>query len=813
MTASPHSTEPKAPDKPLAETRPAWMRHPLASSALAFLGLAALFYAPLLLSLRTFPDGDFTHHFLPFSLFQQQELLAGRLPVWNPYTYSGHPFLADVQAAVFYPLSNLLLALTLPWTDPGVRLYFLQVEAVLQVALGGFFAALLLGRLTGSRWAGVLAGICFAFSGYLTGYPPVQLAVLRTAIWLPLLLWLLLRGVSEPARWRWWVGTGITAAVAFLAGHSQTFLFIIYAAGPWLVLLVALRWRSLQHRERWRLGLGLLASGALAAGLSAAQLLPSLEFAGLSVRADVDYAYVSSGFPLQDTWQLLLPGVLTQYSPLYIGVIGLGLAGFGVLVALRGLPSGRGRLAGASQAGEALAPQPWTLPLRAGAACFLVLTLVTLLLSYGDNGFLYPLFHRLAPGWSLFRGQERAAYLVTLGLSALAGYGALAAATLSARVRGWWATAFAAAMIAGIYAFGLLWQLGGRSAISQAHFLLLAALAVALASAFALLLRAEGWSRRRWLWLAGLALANLFVANFGTNLSDFSPARKTLLAPEVAAVQEAVTASAGENNAVPGRVYNEFRAYEDYGMRIGVEDVWGASPLRLARYAALFDEFPLDRMWRLLGVEHVLTWRKELFGPSTLLAEFPQATDTTYLHRLPAPQPRAWLVNETRTASDAEALQLLADHQFDLNTTALLPEGFREAPPLPGRPPSSGKTPLFPEAQRIGPAHLRITLHSDAGGLLVVSENWMPGWQVQNVACTSNCTTASQATLLGLPAFAPVRANLTLIGIPVPAGSYTFDLLYQPDSIRLGLWISGATALLLAAALAGRLLWKRRAAR
>ena len=114
---------------------------------LIFVGLTALFYAPILLGLRTFPDGDFTHHFLPFSLFQQGELLAGRLPVWNPYTYGGHPFLADVQAAVFYPLSNLVLGLTLPWRDPGARLYFLQVEAIVQVALAGFFTYLLLPRV------------------------------------------------------------------------------------------------------------------------------------------------------------------------------------------------------------------------------------------------------------------------------------------------------------------------------------------------------------------------------------------------------------------------------------------------------------------------------------------------------------------------------------------------------------------------------------------------------------------------------------------------------------------------------------------
>ena len=357
----------------------------------------------MLSGLRTFPDGDFTHHFLPFSLFQQQEMLAGRLPIWNPYTYGGHPFLADVQAAVFYPISTLLLGLTLPWRDAGTRRTLLQLEAVVQVGLAVIFTFVLARQLTGSFWAGLLAGICFAFSGYLTGYPPAQLAVLRTAIWLPLLLWLLLRMVAEPRRWRWWIATGVAIAVTFLAGHSQTFLYVVYTAAAWAILLFVLRWRSLAVRERSLLAAAFLGSGLLALGFSAVQLLPSAEFAGLSVRANVDYAFVAGGFPLQDTWQLLLPAVLTQYSPLYIGVIGLGFAWLGIWFIF-------GRRSQAST-GAVWTPSPWW-----SAVFFLALALLALLLSYGGNGSLYPLFYRFAPGWNLFRGQERVAYLVALGM-------------------------------------------------------------------------------------------------------------------------------------------------------------------------------------------------------------------------------------------------------------------------------------------------------------------------------------------------------------------------------------------------------------
>ena len=215
-------------------------------------------------------------------------------------------------------------------------------------------------------------------------------------------------------------------------------------------------------------------------------------------------------------------------------------------------------------------------------------------------------------------------------------------------------------MIGATYLFGLLWQLPGRTAIGQGQFLLIAAVTVVLVSTFAVMLRLPGWSRRRTIGLTVLAVANLFWANMGTNLDQFDPARKVILPPEVEALQAAVAERAGSNLGLPGRVYNEFRVYEDYGMRAGLEDVWGASPLRLATYAALFDQFPLDRMWRLLGVDHVLTWRRDLFEPSERLAEFPQDTDS-YLRASPGRGKPARLAcyGGADPLSDTDAVKLL----------------------------------------------------------------------------------------------------------------------------------------------------------
>lgn len=746
-----------------------------------FVGVVAVAHAPLLIGYRTFPDGDFSHHFFPFALFQHQALAEWRLPVWNPYTYGGHPFLADVQAAVFYPLSNLILWLTLPVQDAAARLYWLQVEALLHVALGGWFAALWARDLTGSRAAGVVAGLLLALSGYMSGYAPLQLAVLRTAIWLPLLWWCLGRAAQDPARLRWWVGSVGALAAAFLAGHSQTFMLLGYGTAGWVVCLLwaVPKLRGVFLRGAFLLGVG--GVGVAVLGVTAAQWLPSWEFVGLSVRAQVAYAFVSGGFPAQDLWQLALPGVLSVYSPIYIGAVGGALA----LVGLGALLNSTSPTVG----GYGLA---W----RGGAWFCVGLTALALLAALGENGPLYPLLYRAAPGWAWFRGQERAAVLVTYGLVGLAAYGVAGMLHWSLAARRRVALVAGAVMTAAVYAFGVLWQLRGMTAVGNAAYLLIALLTLLLTWATVLLV----WLplRRRVAWVAVLAVANLVWAVATTNHAVGSPADRVRLAPEVAALAAAAEADSG--GQLPGRVYNEYRAYADYGMTVGVEDVWGSSPLRVARYAALFEEFPLDRMWRLLGVTHVLTWRRELFGPSTLLGEYPQAADTTYLHRLPD-APRAWLVGQVEVADDAAALGRLADHQVDLDAVAFIAadQGWNV----------DGTTHAVAGATvqmvAVAPGVRRVEVTTDPEGLLVVAETWLPGWVVEGATCSGGACPAPTAAR---PWLTPLRVNVTQVGLWIPPGGASFTLRYAPTSVAIGVWVSGLT--LAGMALSALVVWVRR---
>ena len=193
---------------------------------------------------------------------------------------------------------------------------------------------------------------------------------------------------------------GAALACSVLAGHFQTSLYVTYVSGAyWL-------FRASQARPGWRFAVtatGLLAGVAI--GLSAAQWLPSLEMARLSPREQLTYAEYAKGFAPAELWGLLRPNA-GQWSPLYVGIPTLALA----LLSPFNIRRNRQSVVSPTES-------PSTIIFWAGVIG------IALLLSLGGNGFLYPLAYRFAPGFSLFRQQERAVLVVAFGLVTLAGFG------------------------------------------------------------------------------------------------------------------------------------------------------------------------------------------------------------------------------------------------------------------------------------------------------------------------------------------------------------------------------------------------------
>ena len=94
------------------------------------------------------------------------------------------------------------------------------------------------------------------------------------------------------------------------------------------------------------------------------------------------------------------------------------------------------------------------------------------------------------------------------------------------------------------------------------------------------------------LYFSYVTLATLFAGSFGRNLDTGTPADKMRLSPEVAALDAAVRAAPAANLGLPSRAYNEFRAQEDYAMRLAPAD---AHRRRRALHALARPEFPGQR--------------------------------------------------------------------------------------------------------------------------------------------------------------------------------------------------------------------------
>ncbi|HUW96596.1 MAG TPA: YfhO family protein [Anaerolineae bacterium] len=704
--------------------------------------LCALFFwriiTPVAEDRGYFPSGDFVDQFYVFSVFEARQLLSGHLPLWNPYAYGGHPFLADIQSAIFYPPSLLTILLSAPW---GFPLYALELEAIAHVFLAGLFTYLFARRLLRSNFPALVVAVTFSFGGYLTSYPIQQLAILEVDVWLPLILLLLSiawERWQERGERRGFVWAGLAFGVSLLAGHPQSSMYVFYVA--------VLYWGFETYRGRGSVWskVGLFCLFVLTGlGVAAVQLIPSLEYMLLSTRAAGTYEEMAHGFPLHDLLQILLPGVLSQWSPLYVGVLPLLLACAGVFL------------------------------IRDRRVLFwAVLAVAALLLSLGGSTFLYSPFYLFAPGFGIFRSQERLAYVFSFAVAILAGYGA-------AQVFGSWPgfvrerlrsfnrglVVLAVGALGLVFAFLYGWSRAGLAVDSPFGPMLNRAVLLTILTVFAagcIFARQRGLLGSRALMTITVlvVLFDLFTVNWQNNLQSTSPlgeyGPRALLAP--------VQAHQGA-----GRVYNEWRLPGNYGMFYEVEDIGGASPLRLRWYDELAKAVPEERLWELMNVKCAITWRGTLVPVTDVLYQEPGGEGTTYLHRLQRYLPRAWVVHRAQVGRGNEALRLLATGEFDPLQTVLLEEEPQAI--------LSGETDVRDSSVTVVEYEpSRITLDVDAAedGMLVLSEVYYPGWRAR--------VDGREVRIH--------RVDHALRGVRLERGSHRVEFVYGPVSLKVGLLVT-----------------------
>jgi hypothetical protein len=198
---------------------------------------------------------------------------------------------------------------------------------------------------------------------------------------------------------------------------------------------------------------------------------------------------------------------------------------------------------------------------------------------------------------------------------------------------------------------------------------------------------------------------------------------------------------------------------------------------------------PVQRVWRLLNVKYVVSWRQYLEAPAERLAEaLGPDGKPVYLYRLHNAGSRAWLAPEAIAEPDPErTLQRLSSDDFDLEQQVLLselPAGFVES--SGGVEASSGSggggsvkcNGQVSYLKRL-PEEMVLDVTTEQPCILVLGELYYPGWR---------------ATLDGQPA--PIlRADGVLRAVALTPGSHQVSLAYRPTSLRWGALISLAALL------------------
>ena len=136
------------------------MRSLVAGSSLHLVLLTVLVIAgawKLTLGDRIIARGDLLLYFYPLRDYASQAIRAGRLPLWNPYTFMGSPFLANSQAGFFYPL-NIAMA----WLPVERAVAWSIALHLLIAALGAF--ALARNGFAMSRLASFATAIAFGLA-------------------------------------------------------------------------------------------------------------------------------------------------------------------------------------------------------------------------------------------------------------------------------------------------------------------------------------------------------------------------------------------------------------------------------------------------------------------------------------------------------------------------------------------------------------------------------------------------------------------------------------------------------------------------
>jgi hypothetical protein len=741
--------------------------------------------------------GDLAQFLYPTYKFSAEWWTRGVIPLWNPYLFGGMPFIGDIQAGIFYPLNLLTFFISNPLTFRDME--FLSVLHHF-VAGAGMYAFLRWGKFairnsqftnselgianykSGISIAASIAGaLAFEFSDlFITHFGNLNL--IAVIAWLPLVLLFYRRAVTD-RRASFAAIAGILLGIAFLAGHIQSFLFIVLA----LVLLAI--WMTLDGGRKTEDGnqssvlrlrssvVFLLLAAIISFSIAAPVLLPSIEMTQLTTRTNYAYEQAAEfSLPPAQLIGLLVPGFFGRgpqnawgpWQRVEVGYIGI----LPILLALLALVLRR----------------------DSATRFFGALALIGLAFALGGYAILHGWLYQFIPGFGQLRAPARFIVLMDFALATLAAFGfnillrslPRASEIIFKRIvrAAPWAFLLIS-MPAGALAYSNLILGQGQDAIlfqrianatnALVFFILLFALSLALIIARGTrFFRAGVWS--------ALALALIFFDLFSLGAYvDASIDDPTRVFDHPGAV--AFFKSDADFYRIDARETGVDNTWTpDTSIIYNLFDVNGDNPLVLGD----FDRFWLSlasrsaRAYDLLNVKYLIARKNASVDREKFRLVFEDAAFNVYENTRFVP--RAIIVNDARVvANRAAALEAMRANDFDPFQAVVL-----ERAVAPSTPTNSA----YAQIVGYGPNEIVLNVRAVGGGILVLSEVNYPGWRAW--------VNEREVEIL--------HANYLFRAIELPADAQRVRLLYDPPLFKVGAGLFAVTML----GLIGGWLWTRK---
>jgi len=659
-----------------------------------------------------------------------------QLPIWNPYTFGGTPLIANFQSAVFYPFNLLFFIPKLSFSTVW------SILIVLQPVLAGLFLYLYLRHFQLKPLACFLGGISFAFSGFFVAWLEWN-TVLHSALWLPLILlsvekilYFFKRSSSAKRKAQsaklqlksknlilWSIVLLFSLTSSFLAGHLQTFFYVFLTSFSYFLVRIL----SLKKRERKKAILLLVTYYLLLVIITFVQWLPTLKFINLSAREidQVDWQAKEGWFiPWQHLIQLLAPDFFGNPTTLNYW----GIWNYGELVGYLGLLS----------LIMALLAMIWRKDKK--TLFFGWLFFVSLIFALPTS--LAKLPYQFKIPFLSTSQPTRLLFLIDFSLAVL---GALGFDYFLKRKSKMVQTIELLVVFGLIYgAFWLFGLTAGRWLNTEQWLINLVVtkrnliLPTGLFTIFSVLLVCSLLVKKtRFKWLVACCL--LLVAccdlfRFGWKFTPFT--KKEYLFP----LTKVIEFLQKEKEPFRFMVTDKRIFPPNFSSLYQLETVSGYDPLYLLRYGELIAASERDkpdisqpfgfnriitpqnynsRIMDLLNVKYVLSF--DDLDSKKLVKVFEEGKTKVYENKNALP--RAFMVYDYKIARDKqEAIELMMDENIDLLKTGILEEDL-------GIKFSQGKESEV-TVTKYGEQHIEVEVKTDQAGILILSDNFYPGWRV-----------------------------------------------------------------------------------